>query len=147
IESGGSPLINIRGKLVGIINGTTASTLSHLASPSFSTAAPASAVKTLVNHYLKNKNALTESSPQDTLKLADFGIVIAHDGNGLYIKDIERDSIASFSNIAPGMRLDSVNKSHVASFQDVLEALRLSPARILLHIEDGESRYFVVLSR
>lgn len=147
IESGGSPLINIKGKLVGIINGSTASSLSQLASPSFSTAAPASAVKALVTHYLASKKDLPVASSNDTLRLADFGIVIALDHNGLYIKDIERDSIAALANIAPGMRLDSVNKAHVASFKDVLEALRLSPTRILLHIEDGESRYFVVLSR
>ena len=152
IEGGGAPLINIRGKLIGIINGTSATSLSQLAATSFSTAAPAFVLKALLSHYLENKKSLSAAlssgrAGQDSLSLADFGIVIAHDDKGLYIKDIESGSIAAFSNIAPGMRLDSVNKEHVSTFKDVLNALRQSPARILLHIEDGESRYFVVLSR
>jgi len=153
IEGCGGPLINIRGKLVGVISGSSGNAFSELAGQPFSTAAPASAVKSLIDRYLeKKKSAANPPQPssraeQDVLKLADFGIVIALDNNGLYIKEIEHGSAASFSNIIPGMRLDSVNKTRVSSFKDVIDALRLSPERILLHIEDGDSRYFVVLSR
>ena len=83
----------------------------------------------------------------ELLRLNDYGIVIGKDEQGLYIAEIEEASPASFANIVPGMRINSINRERAVSFKNVMDAAGKSPGRILLHIEDGNSRYFIVLTR
>jgi serine protease Do len=151
LDSGstGGPLLNLAGDVVGM----TCVLRLHSSNPYYNTrmsyAVPSSVLKASYER-LREKTQNQKRPPAMKATSGTFvssGIVFAADDGGVYIKRIRPGSSAMLAGLRPGMRIEFINNMAVKKIGDVSFASGKDPDVIQLHIDDKNTRYFIVLSK
>jgi serine protease Do len=89
----------------------------------------------------------TDSSKANNEILSDFGMKITEENNKIIISKILPNGTAESTGLKPGMTIESINRKEVKTIKDVKESLKRNKNSILLHIQSGNARYFIVITK
>jgi len=79
--------------------------------------------------------------------LASFGLRLGEKGSNLVIEAVASGSPASLAGLQPGMLVYAINRRKVDSVQEAEKAALASSKRLLLYVDDGQTKLFIALSR
>jgi len=79
--------------------------------------------------------------------LASFGLKLAEKSSHLVIEAVASGSPASYAGLQPGMLVYAINRRKVDSVQEAEKAALASSKRLLLYVDDGQTKLFIALSR
>ena len=86
-------------------------------------------------------------SRQNNKMLSSYGVELTEEKSSVYISKVLVDSSAELSGLRRGMQIKAINRKRINKVQDVQNALKKNSNSVLLYVSDGQSNYFVVLSK
>lgn len=91
--------------------------------------------------------ASSNTVPERTDTLDEFGLVLEEREDGVYISKILPNSPAAFAALKAGVKVYAINREKVNSVKEAEEAAAKNDDQLLLYIDTGKSKLFLVLSK